>query len=973
MKSSRTTTIQFNILADCTKSIVKIGTSFSYLSAELNKFLPTLAVLLETKSVAQQVTDLMIISYLCCTSIAVEHRYEVCLFIEKIAKYMRVVFRSVIDDANKELLFKFMDLAIIVHYPLLNGDKLKMKYIGDVNVWHRELRNFKDIMEGEMKCVVQRSKYSMKSNTTTDINQIAVKFAARLSYLIFWDESIWFDQDDDDVTSSSKRPKVTNKLGTLMDYAQPRDNEFNWKWIAVIAELMFMFPDALENQYFQPLLTLLSNCQATIENSHHIYAFARICCSLLDKEEQFISQSNSIVINLYQEMWKKVCDATLRSCASSNKLFKENHFLLQILLNHQKNTTSNFIEEIIKMFSNKTIVRCDATLRTLIELMMSFNLDTLENGSELTMKILQTTFENASVSERILAAGTERPSAAVRAEVGAMCCLSKTDVFNFSRRHPRDYNSLFSLMWSFDDANEYGQSTQKLVKLLLVRSHQHFIIEDEDFQTKPVDTSTQQISEDFKCITLLSEYEELFKLTEFKAKIIDETKDTDEIRIYIEQVLENSELMMCLSNSFLKFEAFNQLKFNSSFTTKKIAFNIQQINRLFGLILTKRESFELREKVRLLTLVKLLFVREYHDKVCEQIRAEDLGECLKWVALQFKLRVEVDDDERQPYLLFGWKEFKEAKFDAKIKYLAIETLCHYNHFDGTNTHNFVELMTAFELIIDDNVQLHAIFEVINILGTQKQVHQEVVDWIWDYIMEICKEHNANQYISSQLIGTMQSTYNFTKNYPRLVDYMFKVYKSFMDLVCKSTYNPEIAAKMLNQVPSDYTKLFYDEEQVSAIFNAINGKLLKSSSFEVRLSCVKVVANILSSDIEQRDELSRYRTTRKENFENIMRKHAISDPMVRVDENADLDQTAIDSSTSIQLFTTLFVSSYLFRNPVIIELSKTLMKFKQPEEVSFRIFDRIIKFLKCDPNLLIDDGSLRHLLICWILNAYTIDL
>lgn len=968
--------IPYNILFESAKSVIKTGTSFSYLAMELHQFLPTLTVLLESKTNYAHITELLIISYQCCSKIAVENRLEVCLFTEKIAKYVKTVFKSnEKEESIKENLFKLMNLALIVHYPVLNVDKQKMKFVGDGDEWHRQLRNFSYILNTEMKSVL-KTKYTINSNVKNEVNQIVVQFAARLSYLIYWDESIWFDQESEEFANVSKRPKVTNKFGSLMDLAQSEGGEINWKWILIIAELVSIFPEALESEYYQPLLQMLSTCQATFGNSQQIYAFAMICHTLLEKEAKFVSQTNHIVQMHCQGLWEKICDATLRSCSSSNKQFIENHLLLQLLLNYQKNTSPNFIEEVIKVFTNKTTVKCDSTLRTLVELMKSYNLDLLDNGSELALKILNYTFEKVSVNERIAAGRNGKPSAALIAEIGAMSCLSKTDVFNFSRKYPRNYKSMLKKLWNSGEAYAYKEEIDRMVNLLMVRSNERFIIEEEDFQVVRMETSEkQEFPKEVKCIMLESMVDELFKLTDFKTKVITELTDIDGIRIYTEQVLENNEMMMCLSDSFLKYEAFNELKFDSSFSTKKIDFNVQEINRLFGLIIAKRSSFELTEKYRMLTLSKLLFVKKYHDQICEQIRKQDLANCLKWIGIQLKQTVEVDND-RHPYVLFGMKEFAEARLDEKIRYLALETLSNYNNCEGVNTQDFIRELKNIESDdekTDDNIILHSMFEICSIFGRQRTVPEDVVEWIWEFLESICKIHHHNQYISSRLIDNLHNIYNFTQNHSNQICNVFKLYKSYANLISKMTYNPSIAVKFIQQVPKDYFQSYYDEIDVAAIFDTINERLLSSGSFEIRLSSIELLSSILSSDIEQRNELTRYRTTRRQNFKTMLELHEIKlNKIPTVDNSSNLDVTAIDCATSIQLFSTIFSTSFLFRKPLLIELSKTIIKYKLPHEITFRTFNKIIKYLKCGADQLIDSNSLCHLLTHWMQCSYSLE-
>lgn len=216
-------------ILQCTK-LVELGCNFSRLAEDLSKYLKNLTSLLEKQTEEREKLELLMITYHCCRNIAVDYRFEVCRFTEVIAKRIKEVFKVDMDSDKKTLLFKLMDLAVVVHYPNLANDKSKYEYVVDHDEWNRQLRNFIYMVGLELK-LPPRSKY--RSQFNPEVNQVVAQFAARLCFVMFWDDSV--RQEEEKEESSAKRVKRSNKLQALLDLTQPSEDklEFNWKWLTI--------------------------------------------------------------------------------------------------------------------------------------------------------------------------------------------------------------------------------------------------------------------------------------------------------------------------------------------------------------------------------------------------------------------------------------------------------------------------------------------------------------------------------------------------------------------------------------------------------------------------------------------------------------------------------------------------------------------------------------------------------------------
>jgi hypothetical protein len=264
----------------CTKLTIEYGCSFSQLSTDLHKYLPALESLLEKREEVREKLELLIVAYHCCYNIAVDHRLAVCRFTETNSKHIHSVYKVDLNEESKETIFRLMDLALVVHYPMLQSDVKILKYVENETLWNSQLRNYAYIVELELK-PTPKTKY--RSTSKDDINQVFVQFAARLCYLVYWDELIWQEVESEE-PSTSKRLKRSTKLQALIDYTLPNQEraDFNWKWLVVISEMIYNYPASLQKGDFQLLLQSISQFQATMEGEVQVHAFTKCCLVLLE-------------------------------------------------------------------------------------------------------------------------------------------------------------------------------------------------------------------------------------------------------------------------------------------------------------------------------------------------------------------------------------------------------------------------------------------------------------------------------------------------------------------------------------------------------------------------------------------------------------------------------------------------------------------------------------------------------------------
>lgn len=802
LKSKRST-IPFTEVVTCTQLSVEFGCSFSQLSSDLVRYLPELEILLEKREESREKLELLKLAYHCCYNIAVDHRLEVCRFTEKISKHIHSVFKVDLNEDNKVKLFRLMDLALVVHYPMLESGQEKLKFVENSALWNSQLRNYAYIVDLELKPV---SKTKLRGIAKQDLNQIFVQFAARLCYLIYWDDLIWQETDGDE-QNHSKRQRRFFKLQALIEFTQPvQGADFNWKWLVVIAEVICNYPPSLQADDYQLLLQTIAQFQSSMEGEVQIYAFTKICSVMLEKEPEFIAASNPIIVKVCKELWHKIATGAVRACTSNAKNSIESHVLLQVLIRHNKQPSSSFIEDAIKIFLANSTIKCDTTLQTLVVIMSYFNLDTIPNGKDLLEKLLEYTFEKASLSNLrkvIKTSGKDKPTSHMLAKIGTICCLSQTDFVRFSTKTRLDFQEIFHSNWDLKVQEAYISDMNEICHHIMLKHNEKLLIEDDDFikikTNSSMSQSEEKIPTEIKCIIDQQLFEKLQKVTEFTTKIIDESKDIEAIKDYLLLVLENNELMMTLADSFLKFEAFNEEKFKSSFITKKIDFHLQEIERLFKLIVDKKTNLEMYVTSDLLSFVVTLFSKKYHKVLCQKIRSVDMTNCLTWISHQVERKfTSAEDDETEPMAL-GLDEFLNAKLDEKMKFVAVAALCEYNNFSGVNSELFLDLLADVEFDVDENMDLHCILHIIKVFGSQSQPDSRTVKWLWSYIAQICKYYNGNQYLSSRLIESFEDILLFSKDDPSMANNVISIFSSFAQLCSKPQYKASVTVKFIEQM------------------------------------------------------------------------------------------------------------------------------------------------------------------------------
>lgn len=434
----------------------------------------------------------------------------------------------------------------------------------------------------------------------------------------------------------------------------------------------------------------------------------------------------------------------------------------------------------------------DNTLQTLQTILEYFNLDLLPNAKDLNNKILAYIFEKPTLAvlKAIIVGGKASPG--ILAKLGVICTLSKTDVVNF-KKPDDDFTNLFE-HWKLNEQISYVQQIKNLEQCILLKCNESLLIEDKDFHfVERINLKNVEIPIEIKCIVDQSALESLQKLLEYNQKILTVDDDIDSVKDYLQCVLKNTEMLLNLLEHYLKFEAFNTEKLKSSFITKKISFNLQNIEYLFGLLLSKK-GLDLKDTNQLLVLLKSVMDTKYHPIICKEIRRDELTNCIKWTAKQcnnsfYKFQV----------TKFGWDLFLNTKMEQKIKFQAVEILILCYHYESVNSTLLEKLLKRITFDYVDNVELHTVFHIIKLLGCQNRVSEGIAEWAMALVIEICIDYHQNQYISEKLIEGISDVIQFVKDHNCETSNVLILVDSFVTKCSQLNYNPGITVKCLQQL------------------------------------------------------------------------------------------------------------------------------------------------------------------------------
>lgn len=315
----------------------------------MESFLPDLLKKITDCDNPKYLVEYLNVSLSLCKSLVVKCRFVVCKFTEDLRKYIhKVWFKNPAED-EKKMLFKLMDLTLYCHAPVLGPDRDQVLYVKDQKEWDFQLKNFKEIVDGELSSVGV-SKYRM--NAGFEIDPILKKLAVRLCYLVSFSQffsslsfsshfksfsllsflinlpqfltflshpshfQLYWNQSqkngDTEGEPSTKRQRTSEKLQCILDFVSKSEDKINWSWFIILGEILHDHPETLSAEDYQPILKLLESNQNKMEFQTQMLAFIKCCSVMLEKEGEFVESYNGIVRNFCDGLWNNISENALR-------------------------------------------------------------------------------------------------------------------------------------------------------------------------------------------------------------------------------------------------------------------------------------------------------------------------------------------------------------------------------------------------------------------------------------------------------------------------------------------------------------------------------------------------------------------------------------------------------------------------------------------------------------------------------------
>lgn len=979
---------RFCLVTDCISKIVEFGCRYSNMVFDLVKLkaLSTIKKLLKiTDGRPVEKERLLVILYDCCKHLIADFRFELvkCLFTESLFGDIRYVFEKNMKSARKPILFKLMDIAIIVHVPNLNEtDSKKLQFIPNIDVWKKMLRTYEWILDKELQ-----QKYTIKRREKRvpdiEISLITALSIARFCYHYYWSDELRSNiEDNQHQQTVAKRQKRSSKLQVLFEKIKPNENsmeKFNWNWLMVFSELVYYFPNSLTTNDVHDVLSMLAECQSHIEIKEQQFMFTKCCFVLLQRDESFRKSGNKIIYNQCEKLWMKIVEESARVCTSSCDNSIEAHGLLQLLIYFKKCHEESSIKRVVHYFTSNSVTKCDYTLMTLIVLLQSFNLDLLEKGSDLAIDILKFVFEKATFGllKKFRTISDEKPSHKIVAKLAVMCCLLKTDMIKYLKNAQINERDILKKILDTTEQEEYNAHMEQAIYMIQLKGYDKLIIEQKVLANENhVENKRLSIPLELECIIDQNLYVELMKLTEFSIKAISEESSIKEIKDYVKDILESNELMLNLASEFLMFEAFNREKYETSYIIKKIDYNLQEINRLFSLLVGKSDRLDANDKFAIVTVLNGMFENNLHAEIGCKIRNHDLTHCFNWLFEQANYK-HVNYNENRKAMKVDEESFKNAQKDERIRYLCILALCKYFNYEGVNQN---ELTTAISDKIqfdeqNSNMDVHAILKITEIFGNQKKISLALVTWIWSSIVEIYEHHFQSNYIMEQLIERFDSILEISKDYITLTNDVIVIFKAFSNLCVESAtdvnrvLNAKLATKFISKFESFHKMYFkhFDDHRVQDMYKNLVVSFMISESIDVRMATIRCLMTVLHSDIE-------IHYSPNDNNQMIKGRQKINRvlfkklPKINKESNDDFtnDLNLNTVSFLIQVHSAMICSDFNNRLLHAITFAKTFSDFEILKEFGQEMMRKIRMNLKCDRlHSIISDVDLVGLMREWI--------
>ncbi|XP_053693335.1 serine/threonine-protein kinase ATM [Sabethes cyaneus] len=809
--------IKEQVVVTCMVLAVRRSLENCSVQAHFVKFLDPLKKMIVESDKGRLQNELIKVAYSCSLSLAVDFRYEICSFTENIIPQLVKGYESKMEEEMKTIYFRLMHLALIVHNPEKSFSEWRsnqdLYYAQDESEWYKCIRNMHFIVGCEIRAHVSAS-YNAVGGREMPFVDGFIPFAARLCYLIFWHDEVW-SQTGSDNGSSSKKVKRANKLQSLMDLIGSDSNQFEWRWLVVLAEIVERCPAVLEEEDYHPLLHLLSTIQPKLNLSIQLNAF-RLCCIALVKFERQDAFIKSSLINGAHclELWQKIAECCFRCSTSNNKSSPDNHQLLQLLIASRKYPSVGFLNGILQAFYAYSIDCTNnnvATIRTLLE---TVPLELFGPVQETVESVFNYLFPKSRETQaKGILYKKERLDAHLVAVITVNCVVTK---------HNQSASNGVVLNANNPESGQYYEPDEQLRNIeenILLKRVEKLI-------TIQTTSSVETISNNSTVIYNIHEknFELLCTVINFEKHTL--PAESDALYNGLINIVGDVELYLYILNELLIHSALGDESFEKCLITKKITFKIQELELGFE----RLKSGTLLELTELSHRLLAIFSGSYHPLINQMIKTSDFTNLFEWIFKKSKSSPERDSR----YIDRIRQESLNKEQLIQHNFLAI--VANYMKYDGVHTNKAKDFLDRVQLNIDSNVDLFYIFQLSHIFVKQRSTFF-LAEWILTYIKDVCRNHHSNCAVTEAIIDLFAELVIFVSPHEALFDDINTVLLSFLRKANKQIYSVRLQRKIYDQVKfllKAYPNYFDSFETIFVRMVA----LIKAPSFLIQMSGVE---------------------------------------------------------------------------------------------------------------------------------------
>ncbi|XP_058819589.1 serine/threonine-protein kinase ATM [Topomyia yanbarensis] len=888
--------------------------------------------------------ELIKIAYCCIEAIAVDYRYEVCNFTEKIIPCVVKAYEPKMDEDTKAIFFRLMHLTVIVHHPEKSFSEWRSNqdlfFTNDETEWYKCLRVMHFVVCSEIKAHVSAS-YNVAGRKEISFTEDFVNFAARLSYVIFWHDEVWNQSGSDD-GGNPKKIKRANKLQSLMDLIEADSSQPDWRWLILLAEIVDRCPVVLEEDDYQPLLHMLSRIQPKLQFPSQLKAFRLCCKALVNFEKEDIFKASTIISSTYcNELWHKITECSFRCSTSNNKSAADNHLILQLLITSRKYPSVAFLNSVLQAFYAYSIDRTNINVTTIRTILETVPLEVFGAIQETVEKLFNYMFPKSRETQaKGILHNKERLDVELVASISVNCTVTK---------HAQ------SSMGSITTPAKNAETRRKYLE-----PDEHIRMVEENILLKRIEkllllenaTSQSDLTGNMHHVTY-NIHEKNFELlcTAINFEKNSLPAESDAVFEGLINIIYDIELYLKILNDLLLHSAMNKDAFEKCSLTKKITFKIQEIELGFGRLkgLTAVELNELSS--HLLSI----FRGPYHSHIKQQLKTSNFTSMFDWIFKNAKSRPERDSRNIEAL------RYENLNKEQLNQYNLLLIIAHYLDYDGVNTDAVKTFLDKVLINIDSNLDLFYLFNIIKVLIKQTSTFF-VAEWVLAYIKDVCRNHHTNIAMTEAIIDLFDDLVVFVSPHDALFNDTNTVLLSFISKANKKVYSVQLQRKIYDQVK--FLSKAYPEYYASheTIYRRMI-TLLGSPSFVIKISGVVNLLHLFSDEwvfSKNRGTIDFYRFQQKLYAEIVFG----TDDLLLKDEKEGLH------AAYLQLICGVFANSYHLKRRALMDLIEQVYLHEYSQNKVKILLNLIRMTTGIDPIATVQD-SMEQILDRWISKKYKI--